>query len=193
MCLGYSLNSLLVGLCRGTGATSNDNYATVFATYLYTVKVFSMSDLPSLYLVMILQHYAVTNITPLAARIQPAPRYLAPMRHIRGEIRAEASSLRAINIPLKKKKQSLFTSNQSPSHCLATQSTSWCLSRNSAILPNLFNLCTRLFPAQFDCVLATSIAGLAPPYRVFHTMRRACLLINHDCPLFPASDRALRC
>jgi hypothetical protein len=117
-----------VGLRRGTGATSNENYTTVFTTYLYTVKVFSMSDLSSLYWVMILPHYAVTNITPLAARIQPAPRYLAPMRHIRGKSVQRLRPCVRLIFPLKKKAEA-FSWNRSPSHCLATPSTSQCLSR----------------------------------------------------------------
>jgi hypothetical protein len=66
-----------------------------------------MSDLPSLYEVMILRHYDVTNITPLAARIQPAPPVSRSHASYQGEIRAEASSLRAINIHFKKKAEAL--------------------------------------------------------------------------------------
>jgi hypothetical protein len=78
----------------------------------------------------------------------------APVSHshasYQGEIRAEASSLRAINISLKKKAEA-FSWNQSPSHCLATPSTSRCPSRThhisealhfvSAILPRTIRLC----------------------------------------------------
>jgi hypothetical protein len=57
----------------------------LYLPYLYTAKVASISAVSRLYLVMILRQYDVTNISLLAARIQPAPRYLAPMRHIRGK------------------------------------------------------------------------------------------------------------
>jgi hypothetical protein len=70
---------------RGTGATSNnDDYLVVSATYPYTVK-WSLLANSHVYNRMILRQYDVTNISFLAARIQPALWYLAPMRHIRGK------------------------------------------------------------------------------------------------------------
>lgn len=121
-----------------------------------------------------------------------APGISLPMRHIRG--RKSVQRLRPCVRFLRKKKESL-PRNRFPCHCPATLPTPT-VSRPAIVRVSLPNLsgCVR-DSSPHNPIVRWQRASPASrlPYRVSHTMRRACLLINHDCPVFPASDRALRC
>ena len=110
-----------------------------------------MGELACLYWVMVLRHYDISNIALLAARIRPAPWYLAPHASYQGEeIRAEAPSLRAIFTKKERiasqKLISLPLSRDSPyanSEPASNRSsvTSEPLQVVSAILPRTVRLC----------------------------------------------------